>query len=207
MFLSVSIAAAKQEAFEESIKLKHQFPTLNDDEADFLYSALEAERAKEQAIRKETSDQLEAFRRRQVEADKVGEGSAEGGREDVDDGGERRGDVEDAVDWSVAAKKRKRTKEKDGLMGFKVRRTSSSAAANHAGQDEEAKEPESANLPMKVLSASSDGKKSEETSTGATTAKSAKLESSPGSLATGNASSPMKAAIGLVGYDSDDDED
>lgn len=62
---------AKQEAFEEKSRLKNQFRSLDDDEVDFLDSVLESTRAKEAAVKKDTAEQLEAFRRQREKAEKV----------------------------------------------------------------------------------------------------------------------------------------
>lgn len=62
---------AKQEAFEEKSRLRNQFRSLDDDEVDFLDSVLESTRAKEAAVKKESAEQLEAFRRRRAQADKA----------------------------------------------------------------------------------------------------------------------------------------
>lgn len=63
--------AAKQEAFEESIRLKNQFRTLDDDEADFLQSVLAADRAKEAEAKKADTEQLEVFRAQREAAEKA----------------------------------------------------------------------------------------------------------------------------------------
>ncbi len=63
--------AAKQAEFEESIRLKNQFKSLDEDDVDFLDSVLESERAKEDAVRRETAEQLDAYRKQQAAAQKV----------------------------------------------------------------------------------------------------------------------------------------
>ena len=110
--------AAKEEAFQESIKLKNQFRALNEEEAEFLETTLEAERAKEQAVRKETNEQLERFRQQQEKVDKTHD------REPTKDN-EGPLVLEEDINWAASGKKRKRTKVKEGLMGVKARRTSS----------------------------------------------------------------------------------
>lgn len=55
--------AAKQEAFEEATKLRHQFRPLNDGEADFLAQVAKEEQQREQQMRSEMTQQLEAFRK------------------------------------------------------------------------------------------------------------------------------------------------
>ena len=116
--------AAKQEAFEESIRLKNQFRTLDDDEIEFLDSVLESTRAREEAVKKETTEQLDAFRRQQEEADKAlfsGEAGAD------DEIGAAGSPVQEDSQWTVNARKRKRAKEKEILKGVKLRKGSSSA--------------------------------------------------------------------------------
>lgn len=115
------LLAAKQEAFEESIKLKNQFRNLDEDEAEFLDSVLESTRAKEDAVKKETTEQLDLFRRQQEEADKAL----------LDATGDEKEIEETAVSpttgesqWAVNARKRKRLKEKEVLKGVKLRKSS-----------------------------------------------------------------------------------
>lgn len=109
---------AKQEAFEEKIKLKNQFRALDDDEVDFLDSVLESTRAQEAALRKETTEQLEAFRKQQGEVEKAV----------LDDGGEPAlaGEQEQ---WVPKARKRRRSAAKGDILGVKIRRTSSANLA------------------------------------------------------------------------------
>ncbi|KAF2761928.1 hypothetical protein EJ05DRAFT_496815 [Pseudovirgaria hyperparasitica] len=114
------ISAAKQDAFEESIRLKNQFRSLDEDEVDFLDKVLESTRAKEAAVRKETSEQLELFRRQQEEIEKntnlVEETAVPPSSEEH---------------W-VAGRKRKKGKESDGLIkGLKLRKTSSAEQDTH----------------------------------------------------------------------------
>ncbi|KAF2460903.1 N-terminal domain of NEFA-interacting nuclear protein NIP30-domain-containing protein [Lineolata rhizophorae] len=107
--------AAKQEAFEESIRLKNQFRSLNEDEVEFLDSVLESTRAKEAAIRKETSEQLDVFRKQQEEAEKA---SLARSPDNVS--------LEEEDTWVVNSRKRKRAREKESLRGIKARNTSTS---------------------------------------------------------------------------------
>lgn len=116
-----SDAAAKEEAFQESIKLKNQFRNLDEDEVEFLDSVLESTRVKEQAVKKETSEQLDLFRRQQEEAEKalLDEGIKAG-----DAAASPTGPSSD-TQWALNAKKRKRAKEDKGLKGLKIRKSSS----------------------------------------------------------------------------------
>lgn len=103
--------AAKQEAFEEAARLKNQYRGLDDDEADFLDSVLEATRRKEAEVRKDTLEQLDAFRRRQDEAErKLLEDAPEPVREEE-------------AHWVNQSRKRKKGPEL--LKGVKLRKASS----------------------------------------------------------------------------------
>jgi len=112
--------AAKQEAFEESIRLKNQFRALDDDEVDFLDSVLESSRAKEDAVKKETAEQLEAFRKQRAEAEK----------EHIDQGSPSNAESLGAPvvknEWSTQKKRRRRDKDHEPASDNKLRRLSSS---------------------------------------------------------------------------------
>lgn len=121
------ILAAKEEAFQESIKLRNQFRNLDEDEVEFLDSVLESTRRKEEEVKKETTEQLDLFRRQQEEKDKE---LLEGG-EEVDGKAGSPTVGESQSPWAVNARKRKRTKENDraGLKGLKLRKSSSTGEA------------------------------------------------------------------------------
>lgn len=123
----MSILAAKEEAFQESIKLKNQFRNLDEDEVEFLDSVLESTRKKEEEVKKETSEQLDLFRRQQEEKDK----ELLEGEEEVDGKAGSPTAGESQSPWAVNARKRKRAKENDraGLKGVKLRKSSSTGEA------------------------------------------------------------------------------
>ena len=104
--------AAKQDAFEESIRLKNQFRNLDEDEVEFLDSVLESTRAREEAVKKETREQLELFRRQQEVADRalLAESAGNGDVTEVGGSGSPTGEESS---WAVNARKRKRLKEKE----------------------------------------------------------------------------------------------
>ena len=131
---------AKQEAFEEKIKLKNQFRSLDEDEVEFLDSVLESTRAQEAAVKKDTADQLEVFRRQREEAEKA---LLEDTSADVAPAAE-------VEDWKIPARKRRRDKKKDPLIPGKKRKSTAESngenspqkeqkteGAKSAGQDEE----------------------------------------------------------------------
>lgn len=98
--------AAKQAAFEEQNRIKNQFRALDDDEADFLDEVREGKRRAEEALRRETEEGLQAFRRAQKgTGENAGGGGGGGGEED----GEGEGEEES---WGVG-RKRRRAKERE----------------------------------------------------------------------------------------------
>ncbi|KAL2430814.1 hypothetical protein ABEF95_013627 [Exophiala dermatitidis] len=114
--------AAKQEAFEESIRLKNQFRPLDEDEIEFLDSVLEADRAKENAVKQETAEQLEAFRKQRALAEQaLLDQQAREAAENVDT------TVGKNV-WTTQKKKRRRDKDGESAenMNPKARKLSSS---------------------------------------------------------------------------------
>lgn len=120
-------SAAKQEAFEESIRLKNQFRTLDEDEVEFLDSVLESTRAKEDAVKKETTEQLQLFRRQQEEADKLALKEAD--TETAVSPEAASPSTSPAIDsqWATNARKRKRAKDNDTIPGIKLRKSSSTS--------------------------------------------------------------------------------
>jgi len=105
-----------------STRLKNQFRTLDDDEVEFLDSVLESTRAKEAAVKKETAEQVEAFRQQREAAEKAL-------LDEADDQQRSNTGIVSAIDqetWATSARKRRRTKDKDPLIGTKLRKMSSS---------------------------------------------------------------------------------
>lgn len=92
--------------------MKNQFRALDTDEVEFLDAVLESTRAKEAAVKKETLEHLEVFRRQQAEAAKSAVREDESGSPPI----------EEEV-WST----RKRKKDKEPLLNVKLRKVSSSS--------------------------------------------------------------------------------
>ncbi len=115
---------AKQEAFEESIRLKNQFRSLDEDEVEFLDSVLESTRAKEAAVKKETTEQLDLFRKQQEEADKALL-IADTNDERTSVGAGSGSPIAGEEHWVINGRKRKKGKEKEVLRGVKLRKSSS----------------------------------------------------------------------------------
>ncbi|GES58914.1 NEFA-interacting nuclear protein NIP30 [Aspergillus terreus] len=162
---------AKQEAFEEKIKLKNQFRSLDEDEVEFLDSIMESTRAQEAAVKKETAEQLELFRRQREEAEKtlLEEGSA-----DVAPSAE-------GEDWKIPARKRRRDKNKDLLIPGKKRKST-------------VENPSDVSPPADKAPSKSQGSKKNEQSTDAS---SKSEESNKPSEVPGASKSPSKPASGV----------
>ncbi|KAL1853015.1 hypothetical protein Plec18167_005674 [Paecilomyces lecythidis] len=196
---------AKQEAFEESIRLKNQFRSLDEDEVEFLDSLLESTRAKEAAVKKETAEQLEAFHRQRQEADKVFLETASG--EPVKPGA---GSPTEEEQWAISGRKRRRDKKKESLIPGKRRKSSTAEETEAAGSTE-----------RKVSSASATGdtEKNKETSKPSIpsstsqsppAAATAPVQSPPANTKTPSQPSPPAAKVaaplsGLIAYSSDED--
>ena len=115
--------AAKQAEFEEKNKIKNQFRALDDDEVDFLDGVRSGEKEREERVRRETEEGLEAFRAKQRSKETQGRDAEGDGEEEEEEGGGE----EEGESWAVAAgRKRKREKDKEGRAGIKglKRRTS-----------------------------------------------------------------------------------
>jgi hypothetical protein len=78
--------------------LKNQFRALDDDEIEFLESVQETSRAKEDAMKQETAEQLDAFRKQRAAAEQTVTGGTE---------------ITDAAKdtWTTSKKKRRREPE------------------------------------------------------------------------------------------------
>lgn len=177
--------AAKQEAFEEANRLKNQFRALDQDEVDFLDSVLESTRREEERVKRETAEGLELFRKQQDEADKKA----------------RIGDDQSPVEattaveeeqWAAGARKRKRVKEKEGLKGVKIRRSSSTIETGATSPEEKKRDDATKHT----------GAPQEEKSR----PKTATASEVPASKPPPAAAKP-KAGLGLVDYGSDEDDD
>ena len=84
---------------------------MDEDEADFLDSVLESTRAQEAAILKETTEQLDIFRKNQEEAEKTAKVT----------------DVEvpnEEENWAAGSKRRRKVREKEQIRGVKLRKRS-----------------------------------------------------------------------------------
>lgn len=194
---------AKQEAFEEANRLKNQFRALDEDEIEFLDSVLESTRAEEDRVKKETREGLELFRRQQEEADKkllagsgdtttatIGEGSP-GAEEEQ---------------WIAGGRKRKRVKEKEGLRGVKLRKSSSTG--EQLPPSSKAIAAKATHIPVQqsepaVISRSSE-QKLENVEKGKEQVFSNAGQS--GTDVSVNIKTTLAGGLGLVDYGSDDDE-
>lgn len=202
---------AKQEAFEEKIRLKNQFRALDEDEVDFLDSVLESTRAQEEAVRKDTADQLEVFRKQREEAEKVLLGTTSS---------EIMPNEEE--EWSIPARKRRRDKGRELLVPGKKRKgsnldTESAASGRVEGSEkEEARKssrgdiatPETdrqASAAPKVVVGSESAGNVEKGPAGAT--QTTQKSSTAQQAKTQDSAKTTSGSLSLVGYGSDSDSD
>ncbi|KAL4942276.1 hypothetical protein BDV06DRAFT_222296 [Aspergillus oleicola] len=182
---------AKQEEFEEKIKLKNQFRALDEDEVDFLDSIMESTRAQEATVKKETAEQLELFRRQREEAEKA---HLEDTTADV-------APADEGEDWKIGSRKRRR--EKGGaLLGRKrksVGEDMTDARTTGSGPNKKAKE-----LDEEKGGKSTPAPVAEQTSRQANKDSSANdAKRSPAQQPAKQAPSQPAPSLGLAGYSSD----
>lgn len=113
-WLLLILDSSVSNVWDQSIRLKNQFRSLDEDEAEFLESVLESTRAKEDEIRKETSEQLGQFRSQQEEAERL---ALETEFQAIND--------DDKGEWLTSGKKRRKIRDKALLQGSKSRKISS----------------------------------------------------------------------------------
>lgn len=191
---------AKQEAFEEKIKLKNQFRSLDQDEVEFLDSVLESTRAQEAAVKKETAEQLEAFRQQREEAEKA---LLEDTSADVRPSAE-------GEDWKISSRKRRRDK-KDVLIPGKKRKSTSESVSENPAETEQKSDTKPAEKGRISASdsapkapapdVSSKPNKPEDTPKQRDNANPAKA----GQAEAKQAAPPASLSLGLANYDSDSD--
>ncbi|KMP09649.1 hypothetical protein CIRG_09819 [Coccidioides immitis RMSCC 2394] len=193
--------AAKQEAFEESIRLKNQFRALDEDEVEFLDSLLESTRAKEAAVKRETMEQLEMFHRQREEAEKnaflvenkLGEpGAGSHGEEEK---------------WAISGRKRRRTKDNDVLPGVKLRKSSSTSGQIPPQEKPKADKPATleAHITSNAQHKVADYSEPPEPKCDASPAQGSRpgLPADPGT----KVAPAISSNLGLGAYSSDDDDD
>ncbi|KAJ5946619.1 hypothetical protein N7454_003458 [Penicillium verhagenii] len=182
---------AKQEEFEEKSRLKNQFRSLDEDEVEFLDSVLESTRAQEAAVKKDTADQLEAFRKQREEAEKTALGPTSSEVTPAEE-----------EEWTIPARKRRREK-KDLLLPGKKRKASTEGT-NTTKEPEIKKPVQSTGLATKAQKGASSPDLQIPKAPSAAKAVSAGPDNS-----TTVKAQPVKPApsLGLVGYGSDSDSE
>ncbi|EDU44456.1 Nefa-Nip30-N multi-domain protein [Pyrenophora tritici-repentis] len=129
----------KQAEFEEKARYKLHV-ALDDEEADYLDSVLEKKRLEEARVRKETSEQLELFRRQREEEERKARGLEEQSSEAPQD--------EDAGQWAAVGRKRKKAPETGLLKGVKLRKSSSVPEGNKPTEKANATAPSTTSSEM-----------------------------------------------------------
>lgn len=187
--------------------MRNQFRSLDEDEVEFLDSVLESTRAKEAEVKKETSQQLDAFRGLQREAEKS---AVPQDAEPVAEGAET---------WVTGPRKRKKGRE-SVIGGVKLRRVSTtekqavSPAADQSSQGDK-RVSLSATGPTKKEEVPAEGAasasfdKQDATRSTASPKEAVKKQSPPETEKEGKpskSSSPPAVGLGLAAYSSDEDE-
>lgn len=165
-------------------------------------------------MKKDTTEQLDLFRRRQGEADKAI--LEEGGATEEGTGeGQAGNPTTETSTWAVNARKRKRAKEKEGLKGLKLRKSSSTAERPSELESErrgstslEADKKTTSALGGETVSAKAAKDKAASETVVSPPNQSDKAPA-PASTKQGNGASPTStgtARLGLTGYSSDEDD-
>ncbi|OGE56450.1 hypothetical protein PENARI_c003G07529 [Penicillium arizonense] len=181
---------AKQEAFEEKARLKNQFRSLDEDEVEFLDSVLESTRAQEAAVKRDTADQLEVFRRQREEAEKALLGPTSS---DVTPAEEE--------EWTAPARKRRRDKQKDLLIPGKKRKaslTENSAKPNSQEQESQKSGADSGSKPKQPAQ-----QNSKPSQVAASTTPKTATNPEQSQPQTKPPAKPAPISLGLAGYSSD----
>ncbi|KAK2755878.1 hypothetical protein FQN54_005674 [Arachnomyces sp. PD_36] len=195
---------AKQEAFEESIRLKNQFRSLDEDEVEFLDSVLESTRSQEAAIKKETNEQLELFHRQRQEADQALLDTSKDGKNA--DSNARAGSPVEEEHWTTTNRKRRRAKEKEAFRGVKLRKSSSSGRQPSPSQD--SKTSGIGNADTGTTTSTRKPSTADKPPTPDTVQRNENKADSPGASASGPKKPPVTPAplgLGLGAYSSDED--
>ncbi|KAH7414159.1 N-terminal domain of NEFA-interacting nuclear protein NIP30-domain-containing protein [Phaeosphaeria sp. MPI-PUGE-AT-0046c] len=177
----------KQAEFEEKARY-HLHVGLDDDEADYLASIREKKRKEEAGVRKDTQEQLEAFRRQQEEdASKALE--AEGGVSPS----------EEQVQWAAPGRKRKKGPESSLLKGVKLRKANSTPEKNKTSSKPHLQENESVEKTLKTPAATANQSIAAKAVPSIATTQKPQLTSTP-------ATAVNALSLGL-GYASSDEDD
>ena len=170
--------------------MKNQFRSLDEDEVEFLDSMLESTRAKEAEVKKQTIEQLSAFKRQQEEAERTANQQANV-------------DMPETIEaWTAGPRKRKKGREST-IGGVKLRK-SSTTGKQPTGSATEALEVQPTSLKDSVVEVqeSSRGTKPLVEATSPVPVPKAADGDAPAS----KPAPPSTAGLGLVGYSSDEDD-
>ena len=134
-----SLVIRRRSHLLQAAKLKNQFRSLDDADIEHLTSVEESVRARERAVKEETTEQLAAFRKHQDELERLALLSTS------ENAGLAAANVTvEAEDWTAVGRKRKGGKEKEGFRGLKRKKISSSGDKPESADPEKEKELEAA---------------------------------------------------------------
>ena len=152
-------------------------------------------------MKKETTEQLDIFRRQQEEADKalLGDAVVTGDTSAL----ARLNTPSTEAQWAINARKRKRAKDKDGLKGVKLRKSSTNEPplGSMIAHDE--------NKYSSVQKEKADRDTSRSVGNGSGDVKEVQLSpgvSSSGLMPSSKEQKPVTVGLGLTGYSSDEED-
>jgi hypothetical protein len=153
---------------------------------------LESTRKEEERVKRETAEGLAFFRQQQEEADKKARRGSEGAA--IEEGSP----ALEEESWIAGGRKRKRAKEKEGLKGVKIRRSSTST---------ETAQPSQASPPTPSSPGSPAFKRTQTVKPSARLHKAQESQGSKSESPPVDKKPPASAKGGLVDYGSDEDDD
>ena len=193
---------AKQEAFEEKSRLKNQFRSLDEDEVEFLDSVLESTRAQEAAVKRETAEQLEAFRRQREKAQKALLESTSSEVTPVQ-----------GEEWTALARKRRNDKHKNSLIAGKKRKasvTENISEKDTQNRKDPQKQPGAGTSSIKKLDQGTSKSDKATPAASATSSETTNPATQPkvvtdteGQITHKAPTQPVSVSLGLAGYSSD----
>jgi hypothetical protein len=188
----------RADQYVQANRLKNQYRALDDQEAEFLDSILEASKKKEAEIQKDTLEQLDQFRKHKEELE----------RQELVKANTDKPVDEDAEQWKLSARKRKKGPGVDGglLNRVKLRKTSTSEGVDEAKKGDQSSTLEQSQNTSAQKNAKGDKVGSKEASTAPPPFKPATTAQSPPAVPTPKKpTNPMSLNLGYE--DSDYEED
>lgn len=172
---------------------------------EFLDSLLESTRAKEAAVKQETTEKLEAFHKQREEAEKAILDETDGPGQNL--AGVGAGSPVEEEHWVISGRKRKKakTKEKDGFPGVKLRKASSTSTGVKAHTGERSEDKASPKPGAQGARATGSPQRLTQGSTGSEGIKTTNDDKNQTPATSPKVANAAPLALGLGAYSSDED--